>query len=82
MAEMKNATQALVVDARALCQIHSRMLWAKADNKAASDKLLTLLSGLPIDRKLWTEISEHLADVDAHLQNALTSFVGEKHDAR
>lgn len=68
-----------VVDARALCQIHSRLLWSRGDNKAAFDKLLILLQGLPIDQALWREISEHLADVDAHLHNALQHFaLGEK----
>ncbi|SRR5216683_8043167 len=54
-----------------LGNVRRRIKWAAQGNEAATNKLLTLLSGLEFDRALWEEITQHMADTQSHLRNAL-----------
>ena len=63
-----------MIEDREQQQIRKRLEWALHDNKATIDKSLRLLSELgPLSeeqRALWVEITEHMANVESHLQNA------------
>lgn len=54
--------------------IHRRLTWITEENAAIKEKTLQLVADLPLDdtdQALWVEISEHIANVESHAENAL-----------
>ena len=64
-------------------RIQVRVTWALEDELAATKKIYHLVSELPGTENLkdeypqWREITQHLADCESHLKNALRYFPQE-----